>query len=80
MFILQLEPPQHGARGDHQYRTAQPCQALGLLEDVQVISGNVLNPLIRDLIPYADVLIQCLTADHDFLPYLNTRKEKRLLI
>ena len=79
MFILQLEPPHHGEQGDHQYRTSQPCQALGALEDTHIVSGNALSPLIRQLIPYADVLIQCLTADHDFLPFLNERKNKQQL-
>ena len=79
MFILQLEPPHHGDQGDHQYRTAQPCKALGMLEDTHVVSGNVLSPLIRKLIPCADVLIQCLSADHDVLPFLNERQSNRHL-
>mgnify|MGYP001181686129 CR=1 FL=1 len=79
MFILHLEPPHHGGQGDHQYRTAQPCQALGMLDDTVVVSGNALSPLIRKLIPHADVLVQCLTADHDFLPLLNERHAKGLL-
>ena len=50
MLIVQLEAPNLGNQGDHVYRTAQPCRALGMVEDVTVISGTVLSPVTHDLL------------------------------
>ncbi len=68
MLIVHLEAPNFGNEGDHVYRTAQPCRALGMVPDVTVVSGTVLSPVMHDLARIADVLILCKAADIDMLP------------
>jgi tetratricopeptide (TPR) repeat protein len=79
MLILHLESPNGGQQGDHVYRTAQPCRALGELEGVTVVSGSLLTPAVHGLIDEADVLVLCDVVDADFLPIIEARRRRRRL-
>ena len=74
MFIVQLEPPHAGGQGDHRYRTAQPCSALGLIEGVRVISTTPLSPATPQLVADCDVLVLCDSADMEHLPLIRSRR------
>jgi tetratricopeptide (TPR) repeat protein len=79
MLILHLESPNRGRQGDHIYRTAQPCRALGELENVTVVSGSLLTPAVHALIDDADVLVLCDVVDADYLPIIDARRRRRRL-
>jgi tetratricopeptide (TPR) repeat protein len=79
MLILHLESPNRGRQGDHVYRTLQPCRALGELENVTVVSGSLLSPVIHELLDEADVLVLCDVVDADFLPVIEARRRRRRL-
>jgi tetratricopeptide (TPR) repeat protein len=79
VLILHLESPNRGQQGDHVYRTAQPCRALGELENVTVVSGSLLTPAAHTLIDDADVLVLCDVVDADFLPIIEARRRRRRL-
>ncbi|HET6149913.1 MAG TPA: glycosyltransferase [Polyangia bacterium] len=79
MLILHLESPNRGQQGDHVYRTAQPCRALGELENVTVVSGSLLTPEAHALVDDADVLVLCDVVDADFLPIMSARRRRRRL-
>jgi tetratricopeptide (TPR) repeat protein len=79
MLILHLESPNRGQQGDHIYRTAQPCRALGELENVTVVSGSLLTPAVHALFDEADVLVLCDVVDADFLPIIEARRRRRRL-
>jgi len=79
VLILHLESPNRGQQGDHIYRTAQPCRALGELENVTVVSGSLLTPTVHALIDDADVLVLCDVVDADFLPIIEARRRRRRL-
>jgi len=79
VLILHLESPNRGQQGDHVYRTAQPCRALGELENVTVVSGSLLTPRAHALMDDADVLVLCDVVDADFLPIIAARRRRRRL-
>ena len=79
MLILHLESPNRGQHGDHVYRTAQPCRALGELENVTVVSASLLTPEAHTLLDDADVLVLCDVVDADFLPIIEVRRRRRHL-
>ena len=79
MLILHLESPNRGQQGDHVYRTAQPCRALGELEGVTVVSGSLLTTAAQGLADEADVLVLCDVVDADLLPIIAARRRRRLL-
>jgi hypothetical protein len=79
MLILHLESPNRGQQGDHIYRTAQPCRALGELEGVTVVSGSLLTPAVHGLVDAADVLVLCDVVDADFLAIIEARRRRRRL-
>jgi tetratricopeptide (TPR) repeat protein len=79
VLILHLESPNRGQQGDHVYRTAQPCRALGERDNVTVVSGSLLTPEAHRLLEEADVLVLCDVVDADCLPVIEARRRLRRL-
>lgn len=78
MDIAHLDPPSFGAQGDYVYRTAQPCRALGRLENVSVLCGTWLSPAMRAACAQSQVLVLNNTIDMDLLPLLARRRSAGL--
>jgi tetratricopeptide (TPR) repeat protein len=72
-----LDPPSRDAI----YRTRQPCDALGGLEHVAVVSGSLRSPALTasGLLDAADVLVLSDVADPDLLPVIDARRRARRL-
>ena len=79
MYIVQLEPANSGQQGDRIYRTVQPCRALALCADTQVVSGTWLSRVARVAAAHADVLVLCKVVEVDLLPLLRSRRERGLV-
>jgi tetratricopeptide (TPR) repeat protein len=73
--IVQIEPPSPSLQGDQIYRTVQPCRALGLLPQTQVLSGAWLSTDIQQAAQTADVLICCQAVEVDLLPLWTQRRQ-----
>jgi len=81
LLIAHVGPAEPIDEGAAQYRTQQPCRALGEVSDVAVISGSILSPGLFDsrVLVNADVLVIRDVADPDLLPIVAARRRRRKL-
>jgi tetratricopeptide (TPR) repeat protein len=77
--VVAIESPNPGKKGDHVYRTRQPCRALGELSGTAVQSGSLLAPAVHDELLRADVLVLADVVDPDLLPIVEARRAAGLL-
>lgn len=79
MLIVQVYHPQKEGIGEYVYRVRQPAEAMGGVDDVQVIIINVNSPWLQDFCLQADVVIWHLVTDQDALWLMEERKRRNLV-
>lgn len=78
LLIVNAVAMQTSVVGDYVYRVEQPSIAMGKIPGVTVINVSTISPYFEALCLQADVLILHLLTEHDLLPIIEERKQKKL--
>ena len=78
MFIVNAVAMQTRKSGDYIYRVEQPSIAMGNTGKATVMTVSTISPWFEPLCLAADLLIVHLLSEHDLLPILTERKQRRL--